>query len=135
MASAPLLLEHFIYKKRNFVYAFVRHRLFVLCKQSVGLPITISLITKLILLIDILQLIRVQSAEGIKRIEISPKSNLKQLYDSVQNALKVDGFGLFKERNCITELHASGTQLVGNSLKHGDMVYLKQMAGTSSRVS
>lgn len=112
MASAPLLLEHFIYKKRNFVYAFVRHRLFVLCKQS---------------------LIRVQSAEGIKRIEISPKSNLKQLYDSVQNALKVDGFGLFKERNCITELHASGTQLVGNSLKHGDMVYLKQMAGTSSR--
>nr|XP_016932877.2 nuclear protein localization protein 4 homolog isoform X1 [Drosophila suzukii] len=78
-------------------------------------------------------LIRVQSAEGIKRIEISPKSNLKHLYDSVQNALKVDGFGLFKERNFLTELQASGTQLVGTSLKHGDMVYLKQMAGTSSR--
>ncbi|KAH8304915.1 hypothetical protein KR018_004639 [Drosophila ironensis] len=112
MACAPLLLEQFIYKKRNFAYAFVRHRLFVLCKQS---------------------LIRVQSAEGIRRIEISPKSNLKQLYDSVQNALKVDGFGLFKERSCLTELHNSGTQLVGTSLKHGDMVYLKQMAGTSSR--
>jgi len=36
MACAPLLLEQFIYKKRNFAYAFVRHRLFVLCKQSVG---------------------------------------------------------------------------------------------------
>ncbi|XP_015023053.2 nuclear protein localization protein 4 homolog isoform X2 [Drosophila mojavensis] len=78
-------------------------------------------------------LIRVQSAEGIKRIEISPKSNLKQLYDSVQNVLKVDGFGLFMERNFATELHASGSQLVGSALKHGDMVYLKQIAGTSSR--
>nr|AFK29236.1 CG4673-PB-like protein [Drosophila buzzatii] len=78
-------------------------------------------------------LIRVQSAEGIKRIEISPKANLKQLYDSVQNVLKVDGFGLFMERNFATELHASGTQLVGSALKHGDMVYLKQIAGTSSR--
>ncbi|EDV92839.1 nuclear protein localization protein 4 homolog isoform X1 [Drosophila grimshawi] len=112
MACAPLLLEQFIYKKRNFVYAFVRHRLFVLCKQS---------------------LIRVQSAEGIKRVEISPKSNLKQLYDVVQNALKVDGFGLFMERNFATELQASGSQLVSTILKHGDMLYLKQMAGTSTR--
>ncbi|XP_062122445.1 nuclear protein localization protein 4 homolog isoform X2 [Drosophila sulfurigaster albostrigata] len=78
-------------------------------------------------------LIRVQSAEGIKRVEISPKSNLKQFYDSVQNALKVDGFGLFLERNFATELQASGSQLVGSTLKHGDMVYLKQIAGTSSR--
>ncbi|XP_017846673.1 nuclear protein localization protein 4 homolog isoform X2 [Drosophila busckii] len=78
-------------------------------------------------------LIRVQSAEGIKRIEISPKSNLKQLYDSVQSALKVDGFGLFKERSFVNELQASGTQLVGTTLKHGDMLFLKQMAGTSSR--
>ncbi|XP_034487130.1 nuclear protein localization protein 4 homolog isoform X1 [Drosophila innubila] len=112
MASAPLLLENFIYRKRNFVYAFVRHRLFSLCKQS---------------------LIRVQSAEGIKRIEISPKSNLKQLYDIVQNSLNADGFGLFLERNFATELHASVSKLVGTSLKHGDMVYLKQIAGTSSR--
>ncbi|XP_064545601.1 nuclear protein localization protein 4 homolog isoform X2 [Drosophila montana] len=78
-------------------------------------------------------LIRVQSAEGIKRIEISPKSNLKQLYDSVQNALKVDGFGLFMERSFATELQANGSQLVGSMLKHGDMLYLKQIAGTSSR--
>ncbi|BFF90162.1 nuclear protein localization protein 4 homolog [Drosophila madeirensis] len=112
MASAPLMLENLLYKKRNLVYAFARHRLFLLCKQS---------------------LVRVQSAEGIKRIEISPKSNLKQLYDSVQNALQVDGFGLFKERNFLTELQASGSQLVGTALKHGDMIYLKQIAGTSSR--
>ncbi|EDW84969.1 uncharacterized protein Dwil_GK14396, isoform A [Drosophila willistoni] len=112
MASAPLLLENIIYKKRNYVFAFVRHRLFVLCKQS---------------------LVRVQSAEGIKRIEISPKSNLKQLYDSVQTTLRVDGFGLFKDRTFLTELHANGSQLVGTTLKHGDMIYLKQMAGTSTR--
>ncbi|EDW34252.1 GL21676 [Drosophila persimilis] len=112
MASAPLMLENLLYKKRNLVYAFARHRLFLLCKQS---------------------LVRVQSAEGIKRIEISPKSNLKQLYDSVQTAMQVDGFGLFKERNFLTELQASGSQLVGTALKHGDMIYLKQMAGTSTR--
>ena len=52
----------------------------------------------------LLQLVRVQSPEGIKRIEISTKANLKELYESVQNALKVDGFGLFKERNFTKEV-------------------------------
>lgn len=33
---ATLGLENFLYRKRNFVYAFVRHRLVVLCKQSVS---------------------------------------------------------------------------------------------------
>ncbi|KAM7361260.1 nuclear protein localization 4 isoform 2-T2 [Cochliomyia hominivorax] len=78
-------------------------------------------------------LVRVQSAEGIKRIEISPKANLKELYESVQNALKVDGFGLFKERNFTKELYANSSQQIGTLLKHGDMVYLKQLAGTSAR--
>ncbi|XP_046806072.1 nuclear protein localization protein 4 homolog isoform X2 [Lucilia cuprina] len=78
-------------------------------------------------------LVRVQSPEGIKRIEISPKANLKELFESVQNALKVDGFGLFKERNFTKELYANSTQQIGTLLKHGDMVYLKQLAGTSAR--
>lgn len=58
----------------------------------------------LFLFLFFLQLVRVQSPEGIKRIEISAKSNLKELYESVQNALKVDGFGLFKERNFTKEV-------------------------------
>lgn len=53
------------------------------------------------------QLIRVQSAEGIKRIEISPKANLKELFEMVHHNLKVDGFGLFKERNFLTEVSFS----------------------------
>lgn len=52
----------------------------------------------------LLQLVRVQSPEGIKRIEISPKANLKELFETVQNILKVDGFGLFKERNLTKEV-------------------------------
>lgn len=32
---ATLELENLVYKKRNIVYAFVRHRLMLLCKQSV----------------------------------------------------------------------------------------------------
>lgn len=51
-----------------------------------------------------MQLVRVQSPEGIKRIEISPKANLKELFETVQNILKVDGFGLFKERNLTKEV-------------------------------
>ncbi|XP_037820384.1 nuclear protein localization protein 4 homolog isoform X1 [Lucilia sericata] len=109
---ATVELENLFYRKRNIVYAFVRHRFMLLCKQS---------------------LVRVQSAEGIKRIEISPKANLKELFESVQNALKVDGFGLFKERNFTKELYANSTQQIGTLLKHGDMIYLKQLAGTSAR--
>lgn len=52
----------------------------------------------------LLQLVRVQSPEGIKRIEISPKANLKELFETVQSILKVDGFGLFKERNLTKEV-------------------------------
>ncbi|XP_036329116.1 nuclear protein localization protein 4 homolog isoform X1 [Rhagoletis pomonella] len=78
-------------------------------------------------------LIRVQSAEGLKRIEISPKANLKELFETVQQTLKVDGFGLFKERNFLTELHSSHSQKVGSCLKHGDMLFLKKIAGTSIR--
>jgi len=63
MACAPLLLEQFIYKKRNFAYAFVRHRLFVLCKQSVGPEIQLftspQLINVFLLFIITFQLIRV----------------------------------------------------------------------------
>nr|XP_036231836.1 nuclear protein localization protein 4 homolog isoform X1 [Bactrocera oleae] len=105
-------LESLLYRKRNVVYAFVRHKLMLLCKQS---------------------LIRVQSAEGIKRIEISPKANLKELFEMVHHNLKVDGFGLFKERNFLTELHSSQSQKIGNCLKHGDMLFLKKIAGGSIR--
>ncbi|CAD6996078.1 unnamed protein product [Ceratitis capitata] len=78
-------------------------------------------------------LIRVQSAEGIKRIEISPKANLKELFEMVHQSLKVDGFGLFKERNFLTELHSSNSQKIGSCLKHGDMLFLKKIAGGSIR--
>ncbi|XP_037944598.1 nuclear protein localization protein 4 homolog isoform X2 [Teleopsis dalmanni] len=78
-------------------------------------------------------LVRVQSAEGIKRIEVSPNSNIREFFDIIQKKLKVDGFGIFRERNFITELHINTPQKVGAILKHGDMVYLKQMAGNSMR--
>ncbi|TMW48436.1 hypothetical protein DOY81_006481 [Sarcophaga bullata] len=109
---ATMELENLFYRKRNIVYAFVRHRFMILMKQS---------------------LVRVQSPEGIKRIEISTKANLKELYESVQKALKVDGFGLFKERNFTKELQSNSLQQIGSLLKHGDMIFLKQMAGTSAR--
>ncbi|XP_067620003.1 nuclear protein localization protein 4 homolog isoform X2 [Eurosta solidaginis] len=78
-------------------------------------------------------LIRVQSPEGLKRIEIATKANLKELYETVQQNLKVDGFALFKDRSFLTELHSSQSQNVGSCLKHGDMLFLKKIAGSSIR--
>ncbi|KAI9580713.1 hypothetical protein GQX74_013214 [Glossina fuscipes] len=78
-------------------------------------------------------LVRIQSPEGIKRIEISPKSSFKQLYECVQRVLKIDGFGLFKERNFSNELYANSSQQIGSALKHGDLIYLKQIASGSAR--
>lgn len=49
-------------------------------------------------------MIRVQSPEGIRRVGVSNTGNLKDLYESIQNALKIDGFGIFKERNFTHEV-------------------------------
>ncbi|XP_055852773.1 nuclear protein localization protein 4 homolog [Episyrphus balteatus] len=82
-------------------------------------------------------MIRVQSPDGIKRIEIPTKSTIKDLYESIQKSMVIeDGFGLFKERNFTNELGPTRSQTIKSfNLKHGDMIYLKQMAGTSKQAT
>lgn len=76
-------------------------------------------------------LIRVQSPDGIKRIEIPSKSTIKDLYEAVQKSITIDQtFALFKERNYSNELAPSRSQTIKSlNLKHGDMIYFKQDAG------
>lgn len=78
-------------------------------------------------------LIRVQSPDGQKRIEIQTKSTTKDLFEAVQKSMPAEsGFGLFRERNFTSELTPSRSQSIKSiNLKHGDMLYLKQIAGTS----
>ncbi|XP_055902406.1 nuclear protein localization protein 4 homolog [Eupeodes corollae] len=109
-------LETMLYKKRNVVYAFFRHRICLLFKNS---------------------LIRVQSPEGIKRFEIGMDTTIKDLYETIQKSMGIDAeFGLFKERNFTKELSSNLSQTISLfNFNHGDMIYLKPMAGTTRRSS
>jgi hypothetical protein len=42
------------------------------------------------------------------------------------------GFSLFTDQKCNDEVRSSRSTVAGTKFKHGDIVYYKQMAGTSS---
>lgn len=82
-----------------------------------------------------MQLLRVQSPEGTKRIEILPSATVRDLYEQIQNAFQLDGYGfaVYRERNHTKELATSRSQTVEDqNLKHGDMIYLKNLFASSS---
>eukprot|EP00112_Aurelia_sp_Birch-Aquarium-sp1_P019702 Seg4931.1 transcript_id=Seg4931.1/GoldUCD/mRNA.D3Y31 product="Nuclear protein localization protein 4-like" protein_id=Seg4931.1/GoldUCD/D3Y31 len=74
-------------------------------------------------------IIRVQSREGTKRVEIAPRDRPKHLYEKVRNDLKLEknGWALFKSRDgsdLIREKDSKSVKDVG--LRHGDMVFIKE---------
>jgi hypothetical protein len=78
--------------------------------------------------------IRIQTPNGIKRITVPASATLKDVYEIAYTALSlVDyGFSLFKDRSCNDELRSSRSlTLKGSKLNHGDMIFYKQMAGSS----
>lgn len=84
------------------------------------------------------QLLRVQSPEGTKRIEILPSATIRELYESIHDAFQLDGynFGVYGERNYKNELASSQSQTVDDyKLNHGDMIYMKPLSAGSSSVS
>lgn len=84
------------------------------------------------------QLLRVQSPEGTKRIEILPSATVRQLYESIHDAFELDSynFAVYGERNYKNELSSSRSQTVDDyKLKHGDMVFVKPLSAGSSTVS
>lgn len=82
------------------------------------------------------QLLRVQSPEGTKRIELLPTATIRELYEAIHDAFDMDNFnfGVFGERNYKNELASSRSQTVDDyKLKHGDMIFMKPLSvGTSS---
>lgn len=79
--------------------------------------------------------LRVQSAEGTKRVELADKATLRDLYELVYSSFSFNdyGFALYKERNCTKELPSSRSQTVKEyGLKHGDMIYLRNISGPST---
>lgn len=84
------------------------------------------------------QLLRVQSPEGTKRIELVPSATIRELYESIHDAFQLDGynFSVYGERNYKNELASSRSQTIDDyKLKHGDMIYLKPLSIGTSAVS
>lgn len=59
---------------------------------------------------------------------------MKELYEIVYKSLSLTdyGFSLFEDRNCLKEIRSTrSSSLSVENLNHGDILYYKQMAGTS----
>ncbi|KAL1497698.1 hypothetical protein ABEB36_008615 [Hypothenemus hampei] len=77
-------------------------------------------------------LLRVQSPEGTKRVEITPSSTTSDLFELIHDAFDLDSFefALYKQKNKKEEISSSKTRTVRNmGLKHGDMIYLAPVNG------
>ena len=70
----------------------------------------------------------------MKRVSIPMNLSFKDLYDIAYKALElVDyGFSLFTDRSCKDEVQSTRPNTIETKLKHGDLLYFKQMAGGSS---
>lgn len=71
----------------------------------------------------------------MKRISLPRKASIKDLYEVVYKSLElIDyGFSLFSDRTCKNELRSTRSLTVDSKFKHGDILYFKQMAGSSVR--
>uniref|UniRef100_A0A0A9WVS7 Nuclear protein localization protein 4 n=1 Tax=Lygus hesperus TaxID=30085 RepID=A0A0A9WVS7_LYGHE len=78
--------------------------------------------------------LRVQTPEGTKRIDVCPGDSIKSVYDKVFNAfsLRTYNFTLYKNRNNKDEVVSSKkTTVASKDLKHGDVLYLQSHDGSS----
>ncbi|XP_008196487.1 nuclear protein localization protein 4 homolog [Tribolium castaneum] len=77
-------------------------------------------------------LLRVQSPEGTKRIEVSASDSTCKLFERVHDSFDLSSFAfaLYKERNQKNEIPSSKSRTVaGLGLRHGDMIYLCPLNG------
>ena len=71
-------------------------------------------------------LIRVQSNDGIKRIECSSTETVATFFQKIEQLLSLSDtkWKLYMQRNRTDEIHKSEKRLSSLKLKHGDMLYL-----------
>ncbi|KAF2902092.1 hypothetical protein ILUMI_04080 [Ignelater luminosus] len=77
-------------------------------------------------------LLRIQSPEGTKRIEINPTDTTCQLFEKVHSTFDLNSFAfaLYKQKNQKDEIASSKSRTVsGIGLHHGDMLYLMPVNG------
>lgn len=79
---------------------------------------------------DSFQIIRVQSADGTKRVEVKPTDTTKTLYEKVHEVHELSSFefSLYTSRDLKTEIVSSNRKtLKGYKLNHGDMLFLQKI--------
>lgn len=72
-------------------------------------------------------IIRVQSAQGTKRVEVDGKESLKSLHEKIYQSFDLTGcfWQLYKGRNNQQQVPNSGSKTVNSyGLKHGDMLFM-----------
>lgn len=78
------------------------------------------------------QILRIQSPEGTKRVEVGSTDSTSQLFERVHDTFDLNSFAfaLYKERNQRNEITSSKTRSVTTAgLRHGDMLYLLPLNG------
>lgn len=83
-------------------------------------------------------MLRVQSPEGTKRIEVSASASTCQLFETIHDAFDLNSFAfaLYKEKNKKNEIASSKSKTVRSlGLRHGDMIYLAPVNGSVLFVS
>lgn len=76
------------------------------------------------------QIIRVQSADGTKRVEVKPTDTTKTLYEKVYEIHNLSSydFALTTSRDIKSEIASSNRKtLKGYKLNHGDMLFLHKL--------
>ncbi|CAF0908325.1 unnamed protein product, partial [Didymodactylos carnosus] len=71
--------------------------------------------------------VRIQSAEGTKRIDLLPQDTFAKLYQKTTEIFTLqsnDGYTLYKEKNKQSPLPRSTSKSIQNAIQHGDMLYL-----------
>nr|CAG4649318.1 EOG090X05T8 [Scapholeberis mucronata]SVE93604.1 EOG090X05T8 [Scapholeberis mucronata] len=78
-------------------------------------------------------MLRVQSPNGTRRIEVESKTPTKELFEKVLNVFEFPGFSflLYCSRDKSREIFSSKEKTVANyGLNHGDMIYLWPLGGS-----
>ena len=77
------------------------------------------------------KLVRVQSPDGTKRIEVNSSEQVSTLYQKVMKEFTIDPsrhseWFLYLDRNKDNLLKPGSSSAVGQMVKHGDLIYLFQ---------
>jgi len=84
-------------------------------------------------------ILRIQTNEGMKRVEVSPADTINKLYEKIADAIKQNnGFKLCKDRAYLEEIIRNSSKTLRSlKLGHGDIIYVKSsdILDTRSRSS